>query len=52
MSCRKIKNKINAYIYCNKGINKCINTLYNNLNVICECHCGGKKLKNKKFQKK
>ncbi len=49
---RKIKGKINAYIYSKCGINKCVNALFNNLCVISEHHYCVDKLKNKKFQKK
>ena len=49
---RKIKNKINAYIYSKCGINKCVNALYCNLCTISEHHCQVERLKNKKFQKK
>ncbi len=48
---RKIKNKINAYIYSKRGINRCVDILYCNLSAICKHNCGCENCRNKKMKK-
>lgn len=45
------KNKLNAYVYTKRGINKCVNTLYCNLctvKCILNRGCSVNKIKNRK----